>query len=139
MRTAIDTNILSALWGKEASAERIAEFLYEAGGQGALVLSPIVYVEARAHPNVSEEAMHRFLETNRVVVDWSPGQPVWMLAAERFEQQVNRRRRQLASGQRRFPADFLVGAHALLQADRLVTLDQRVYRADFPELILVEL
>jgi predicted nucleic acid-binding protein len=139
MKTAIDTNILSALWSNEATAERIAEFLYEAQSQGALVLSPVVYVEARAHPTVSEKAMHAFLDTNRVEVDWDLGQPVWLLAAERFEQHVNRRRRQLLSGPRRFPADFLVGAHALLHADRLVTLDQRVYRPDFPELVLVEI
>lgn len=139
MRTAIDTNILPALWGREASAERIAEFLYEAAGDGALVVSPIVYVEARAHPYVTEEEMHRFLETNRIAVDWKLEQPVWLLAAQRFEQHVNRRRRQLSSEPRRFPADFLVGAHALLQAERLVTLDQRGYRMDFPELNLVEL
>jgi predicted nucleic acid-binding protein len=29
--------------------------------------------------------------------------------------------------------DFLIGAHALLQADRLFTLDPKIYEQDFPE------
>jgi predicted nucleic acid-binding protein len=139
VRTAIDTNILSAIWGKEARADDIADFLDRARSQGVLVISPIVYMEARAHPSVTEAEMHRFLTTSRIEVDWTLGQPVWLLAGERFEQHAHRRRRQAAGDGKRFPADFLVGSHALLHADRLVTLDQRIYRTDFPELTIVEL
>ncbi len=139
MRTAIDTNVLSAVWGREANAEGIADFLDAAGAQGALVISPIVYVEARAHPSMNEAAMHEFLNEMRIEVDWALEQPVWLLAGERFEQHALRRHRQAAGEPRRFPADFLVGSHALLNANRLVTLDQRIYRRDFPELTLVEL
>jgi len=138
MRTAIDTNVLSALWGDEPTARRVSQILFEAGEVGGLVIHPIIYVEARAHPHTSEEAIHRFLEQTRIVVDWTTGQEVWLLAAERFDAYVRRRRRQGNAEAKRFPADFLVASHALLHADRLVTLDQRRYRTDFPELILVE-
>ena len=33
--------------------------------------------------------------------------------------------------------DFIVGAHALLMADRFLTLDQGRYSKDFPELNLL--
>ena len=138
MRTAIDTNVLSALWGGEASARRISPFLFAAAGAGGLVIHPVVYVEARAHPDATEGIVNDFLEKTRIVVDWNIGQPIWLLAAERFEQYVRRRRRQGVAEAKRFAADFLVAAHALLCADRLVTFDQRSYGADFPELRLVQ-
>ncbi len=138
MRTAIDTNVLSALWGGEPSAPQISQFLNEAMGAGGLVIHPIVYVEARAHPNASEPTVNRFLERTRVSVDWATSQEIWLLAAERFERYAHRRRKQGPGEARRFPADFLVAAHALVSADRLATFDRRIYGADFPELQLVQ-
>jgi predicted nucleic acid-binding protein len=41
-------------------------------------------------------------------------------------QKVDRKRRLLA--------DFVIGAHALLRADRLVTFNGADFRSDFPEL-----
>jgi predicted nucleic acid-binding protein len=34
-------------------------------------------------------------------------------------------------------ADFLIGSHALVQADRLLTLDPHRYSQDFPEVRLM--
>ncbi|MFP5227524.1 MAG: type II toxin-antitoxin system VapC family toxin [Acidobacteriota bacterium] len=137
MRTAIDTNILFALWGGEPSAPQISQLLYASSAVGGLVIHPIVYIESRAHPKVSAAIVDRFLRDTRIDVDWFVEQQVWLLAAERFERYVERRRGQGGEA-KRFPADFLVAAHALLKADRLVTLDQRRYRTDFPELTLME-
>lgn len=138
MRTAIDTNVLSALWGRESPAVRISQVLDEAKLRGGVMISPVVYMEARANPYIAEADMDRFLTATRVTVDWMLEREVWELATERFVGYARRRRRQGGGEARRFPADYLVAAHALLRADRLVTLDQRSYRADFPELILVE-
>jgi predicted nucleic acid-binding protein len=138
MRTAIDTNVLSAIWGGESAASRASQFLDESGKHDGLVITPIVYVELRAHPNLAEGFVDRFLQTMRVAVDWTVGQEVWLLAGERFEQYARRRRRQGSSEPKRFTADFLVAAHALLNADRLATFDQRSYGTDFPELQLVK-
>jgi hypothetical protein len=34
-------------------------------------------------------------------------------------------------------ADFVIGAHALLRSDRLLTLDARLYKQDFPDLEII--
>lgn len=139
MRTAIDTNLISAIWSAESAAVRISDFLDEAARRGGMAISPVVYVELRAHPSASEEFVNRFLEKMEIIVDWSLERAIWELTAERFEQYIRRRRRQGPPEPSRCPADFMVGAHALLRADRLATLDQRRYRADFPELMLAEI
>jgi hypothetical protein len=139
MRTAIDTNVFSAVWGREAAAEKISLWLDDAATQGDLVISPAVYVELRANPYVAATFVDRFLDTMRITVDWIVEQEIWLLSAERFEIYAHRRRHPGTMEPKRFPADFLIAAHALLHADRLVTLDQRRYRRDFPELIVAEL
>jgi len=138
MKTAIDTNIVSALWGGEPSAAQIPGLLDGARAMGALVISPVVYVELRAYPTATEAIVDRFLEANRIEIDWLIEREIWELAAERFERYANRRRRQGGGEAKRLTSDFLIAAHAIVRADRLITLDQRRYRADFPELTLVE-
>jgi predicted nucleic acid-binding protein len=38
---------------------------------------------------------------------------------------------------RRLLVDFVIGAHALLRADRLLTLDTSLYKQDFPDLKII--
>jgi hypothetical protein len=78
-----------------------------------------------------------FLHATGVVVDLKLEEKLWSEAGLRFARDAARRRRATAVGPRRLLADFLVGAHALVQADRLMTLDPQVYRQDFPEVRLL--
>ena len=136
MRTAIDTNILSAILSNEPAAVVIAQQLSSAKNDGALLLAPAVYSELLAHPNVSESFVNRFLDDTGITVDFLLPQAVWLEAGRRFARYARRRRS--AHGQpRRLLADFIIGAHALLQADRLMTLDITRYKQDFPELKLI--
>lgn len=64
-------------------------------------------------------------------------EPVWRLAAQTFAAYAQRRRDSSGRHPKRFLADFLVGAHATLEADRLVTIDADRYRTDFPNLALL--
>lgn len=136
MRTAIDTNILSALWAGEATAAVVKSLLEEAAERGGLVISPVVYVELRGSPRATASYVDSFLDETGILVDWNFDEAIWQLAAERYEKYALRKRKQKMGEPKRLIADFIVGAHALLRADVLLTLDTRPYRRDFGELAL---
>jgi predicted nucleic acid-binding protein len=52
---------------------------------------------------------------------------------------VARRRKQKEAEPRRILADFVIGAHALVNGYRLLTLDAGIYQVSFPRLGIVEL
>ena len=136
MRTSVDTNILSALWSNEPGAAGIAKDLSEAKQAGAVLISGVVYAELLAYPRATEQFIEEFFDETGIAVDLKFSDAVWMEAGRRFARYANRRREAKGDGPKRLLADFLVGAHALLQADRLLTLDPVRYRQDFPELRL---
>lgn len=137
MRTALDANVISSIWSYEESALRLLEQLGEALEWGSLVLCPVVYAELHGYPGISRGKIDVFLDATRISVDWQMDEEVWALAGDRFADYVKRRRKQKHAAPKRLLADFMIGAHAQLRADRLLTLDQRRYRHDFPELVLV--
>lgn len=137
MRTAIDANVISAIWSGEPSAERATVQLGEARMEGSLVISPVVFAELLAYPRATEAYVHGFLEATGVVIDYKLEERVWAEAGLRFVSYAARRRQATGEGPRRLLADFLIGAHALVQAERLLTLDPKRYSQDFPELRLL--
>jgi len=139
VRTAIDSNILSALWSKESLAGSIARQLGEAKGDGALLMAPVVYVELLAYPGATESFLKNFLADTGVTVEFDLQEAVWKEAGRRFARYAGRRSKSGHGNPKRLLADFLIGAHALVQADCLMTLDVTRYRQDFPELRLVTL
>ena len=58
LRTALDTNVLSALWSGEPSAQGIESALFKARSEGGLVICAPVYCEFLAHPS----ATRRFVQ-----------------------------------------------------------------------------
>lgn len=139
MRTALDTNILSAIWSNEPVAAKLAQHLMEAKRDGAVVISAFVYSELLAHPHASEAFVRRFLEESGIDMDSRLLEEIWTLAGSRFGTYAERRRMAKGESPRRILADFLVGAHAVLQADRLMTLDTAFYGRNFPQLRLFPL
>jgi predicted nucleic acid-binding protein len=137
MRTAIDTNIFSALWSKETLASEIARKLGNAKAEGGLVIGAPVYAELLAYPKATEAFVNGFLADTGILVDFVFPQPVWLEAGRRFARYAKRRRRSARQGPRRLLADFIIGAHALAEADRLMTLDPSRYKQDFAELHLI--
>jgi predicted nucleic acid-binding protein len=137
MRTAIDTNVLSALWSKESLASEIAKNLGNAKTEGGLVVGAPVYAELLAYPKATESFVNRFLADTGIDVDFEFRRPVWLEAGKRFARYAKRRRSAAQQEPRRLLADFIIGSHALTHADRFMTLDPKRYKQDFPELKLI--
>lgn len=116
--------------------EKVAAALDAAGDRGGLVVCPLVYAELRGSPKATASFVDGFLEQMEIVVDWNCGKDVWLLAAERYAKYAARKRKQGMGEPKRMLADFVVGAHAFLRADQLLTLDRRLYRRDFEDLLL---
>jgi hypothetical protein len=137
VRTAIDANVFSAIWSQEPTAEKVVEQLGKAIQEGALLISPFAFAELHAHPNMTASFIRSFLSATGVVIDYKLEEKVWTEAGLRFARYAARRRQATGEGPRRVLADFLIGAHALVQAERLLTLDPKRYSQDFPELRLL--
>jgi len=137
MTTAIDTNVVIALWDKDVSLSLPAESALEAAfNRGNLVVAAPVFSELMAAPGRTEAFVNSFLEHTGIAVDWDLDEAVWRSAGRAFQSYAERRRKQRDSSARRILADFLIGAHAYIRGYRLLTLDERLYRAAFPRLTI---
>jgi hypothetical protein len=135
MTTAIDTNVIVALWDGDPRLSLAAETALEAASsRGQLVVSPPVFAELVAAPARSEAFVSSFLADTGIAVDWEVGEATWRAAARAFRDYAERRRKQRDSGPRPLLTDFVIGAHAHVLGYRLLTLDERLYRAAFPSL-----
>jgi predicted nucleic acid-binding protein len=130
--TAVDTNVLLDLLIPDAPHAAEAETaLNSAATAGAVVVSPLVYAELGAAFAI-EADLRRFLDQTGMAMDalgveglHAAGQ-AWKI----YNRRRGRDRRQ------HIISDFIIGAHALYQADCLLTRDRGIYRTYFPDLRL---
>ncbi len=137
MRTAVDTNVLSAILSGESPASKCKTDLFEAQRRGELVICALVYAELCAYPRATQDLIDRFLHDTRIGIDFHMGEHIWRETAQRFASYALRKRKSGGGNPKRVLVDFIVGAHALLNADRFLTLDEDRYLKDFPELHLI--
>jgi predicted nucleic acid-binding protein len=137
MKTGVDTNIFSRIWLGGPEALFADRALRRCSAEGTLVISPVVYAELLANPWMGRADAESFLRQSRIAVEFALLPEVWSAAGLRFGDYAKRKRASGGGESRRLIADFVVGAHAYLQADRLLTLDVRRFQVDFPELKLV--
>ncbi len=138
MITALDTNVLVALWDDDDALNSAAlTALDNAFERGGLVISGVVFAELLAFPDRNQKFLDKFLADTQVTVDWTTTEVIWRTAGAAFKAYADRRRKQGAVGPRRILADFLIGAHAFENGYSLLTLDYRNYKAAFPKLTIL--
>ena len=137
MTTALDTNVVIALWDKDSALSLAAQTALDtAFNRGTLVAAAPVFAELISAPGRSEAFVSSFFEETGIVVDWDLPEQVWRSAGRAFQAYAERRRKQRDAGARRILADFIIGAHASVNGCRLLTLDDRLYRSSFPTLAI---
>ncbi|PYT98575.1 MAG: PIN domain nuclease [Acidobacteria bacterium] len=135
MTTALDTNVIVALWDASDSLHVAArKALDDAWSQDTLVVSGVVYAELIGAPRRTEAFVDRFCEEAGIVVEWALEEKIWRAAGSAFQGYAARRKRQ--GGSRPLLAGFLIGAHAVEKGYKLLTADAGLYKASFPRLTL---
>ncbi|MGI8553895.1 MAG: type II toxin-antitoxin system VapC family toxin [Dehalococcoidia bacterium] len=155
MKTAVDSNILfdllNAAPSEPISAERV---LAAASESGSIVLCPVVYAELTASFE-HQQGLDTFLTDLGVLLEpfsvealWRAGE-AWRLYTRRRGQRIQCPRcgqqfrlqcpacQSPVAWRQHLISDFLIGGHALAQADGLITRDVGYYRTYFPRLRLI--
>lgn len=151
MITAVDTNaLLALLYGDEHADESESE-LRRAYREGRVVVTPVVYAELAADGHFDTAAeLDQFLEDLSIrVVD--PSREALFRAGEQFQRYTTRRPDGLQcpscgtkqtircenceeplTPRQHVAADFLIGGHAAVDGDALVSFDTGFYETYFP-------
>lgn len=132
MITAVDTNVLLDVFGADPHfGPRSKEALRSCAAEGRLVACEAVWAEMAGcfpSPDAAQEAM------TRLGVEFSRGELRTALAAglawKAYRDRGGKRSRVIA--------DFPIGAHAVSEADRLLTRDRGFYRAYFSRLRVLD-
>jgi predicted nucleic acid-binding protein len=130
MRTALDSSVLLLLSRKQHGWEAWRDTLQAAASEGELLISPIAFAEfSIAYPQV--EAAQADLDLLHILYD-----PITPAAAYLAGQIFLCYRRNGGPRLNLIP-DFLIAAHASVQADRLAALDRGYLRSYFPSLAIL--
>jgi predicted nucleic acid-binding protein len=155
VRTAVDTSVLlDLLAGDKAAIEAGRSALIDALGRGTAVTCPVVYAEL-AGSFLDPDTVNRFLDTLQLQLDQFSREAL-VQAAVGWRRYVRSRARETQcsrcghraefqcpdcgapiSWRQHIIPEFLVGGHAAVQADRLLTRDPHYYRRYFPTVAII--
>lgn len=130
MRTAVDSSVLWAVLNEEPDAGDWVVALQKAADLGSLLICPVVFAEMTPSAGSAAELLAIL---GRLGVSYDPFLPESaFLAGLTFKQY----RREGGPRTHLIP-DFLIAAHAQVQADRLAAKDRGYFRRYFPSLKLM--
>jgi predicted nucleic acid-binding protein len=138
VNTAVDTNVIVALWDRDVALSSAVQLALDAASKtGGIIVCAPVFAELLAAPFRDEQFVNRFIADTGLILQWEMSEQVWRAAGRANQALATRRRRQREVEPRRILADFLIGAHASENGHRLLTLDARFYRLAFPKLDII--
>ncbi len=130
MRTAVDSSVLLCILRRQPGSGSWRTLLGRAAEEGGLLLCPAVFAECSVGFTNAKEAQAQFESLSLIYDAFSPE------AAYLAGQTFLRYRREGGPRQHLLP-DFLIAAHASVQAERLAAVDRGYLRAYFPALALL--
>lgn len=131
MITALDSSVLWAIINDEPGAERWLETLANAASEGPLVICPVTFSELAPSTGKTSELLANL---EKLSITYDPISPeAAHLAGSIFKQY-----RQAGGPRQHLIPDFLIAAHARVQADRLAAVDRGYLRIWFSELTLLQ-
>ena len=130
MITALDSSVLWAIIKREAGHDQWLAALLRAASDGPLVISPISFAELA--PSTTDAAtLNEFL--SQLAISYDPISP----AAAHLAGLTFKRYRQAGGPRLHLVPDFVIAAHAQIQANRLAAIDRGYLRQWFPDLHLL--
>ncbi len=128
MITSLDTNVVLDIYlTRSPFHSQSLERVRDAHDAGQLVACHVVYAEiVPQFPN--QNVLESFLSNLGIMVSPISSAISWE-AGRRFQ-----RYREAGGARQRILPDFLIGAHALVEADALLTRDRGFFATYFPEL-----
>lgn len=132
MITAVDTSVLLAIFKPEPNANEWLSALETAAASGPLVICEIVYAELAASFAQAEVLDRRLMA---LAVELLPSNRAALFEAG----SIFKRYRQAGGARSNMVPDFLIGAHAAIQADQLASTDRGYLRQHFSGLTIVSI
>jgi len=86
MSTAIDSNVLIALWNDDDTLNTQARSALDTAlARGSLVVAAPVFAELLAAPSTSEAFLDSFCRETGITVDWNLNEATWRAAGRAFQ------------------------------------------------------